>query len=130
MSQNSPHIQIMSVSVDAKSAASTTMDITENNGKRFVPLFVVAELTATSLITVGPSFSIGTNSTAFDNIMAITATGITATNAILNKLALGNGAAGTNTLSIAANTTVTLKVTTGAVGTSGTLRVDLIGYYL
>lgn len=124
MSQNSTFLQILSISIDAKTAATTTIDTTENGNRRFVPLSVVLEITAQSVLIAGPSISIGTNA-GVDNILAITTTGLTATNAILAKVPLGNA----STVSVPANTAISVKVTTGATATSATLRVDLIGYY-
>jgi hypothetical protein len=106
--------------VNAKSTGATTIFTTE--GERFHPLFVVAEITAASALTIGATVSVGTNSTSFNNIMAASVTGTTLNNMLPNALSA-------LTDSVAPGTAVKVNVSVGAVGTSGTMSVTVIGFY-
>jgi len=106
--------------INAKSTGATTIFTTE--GERFHPLFVVAEITAASALTVGATVSVGTNSASFNNIMAASVTGTTINNMLPNALSA-------LTDSVAPGTAVKVNVSVGAVGTSGTMSVTVIGFY-
>jgi len=111
--------------IDGKTVANTTLFTTENGTERCYPVLAIVEATAGSVITVGPTVSIGTNSATFNNILAATSmTLVLLTNTMQVSLATG-----VLPSSVAANTAVTVRVSVGAVGTSQTLRVTLLGYY-
>lgn len=122
-----PIIQRVNViTVDLKSAASTLLYTTLSNGLRFVPVKVVAEVTAADTIAVVASLSIGTNATSYNDILAISAlTGLSAVNKIIEFSPLAAAIS-----SIAGNTGIYVKVTTGATATTCTGRIHLFGLYV
>lgn len=110
--------------IDAKTTGTTTL-FTSDAGRVFVPTSVTVYCDAATAITVAASISIGTNSTAYDNLVA-------------NSLLSGLTSAGKFTTpiytlgatAVTASTDVVLKVNTAATGTSQTFQVDIVGYYL
>lgn len=117
--------------VNLLSTGSTQLFTTENGTQRFVPMFIHLEVTSlTGTIVTGASFSVGSNSTSYNNLLPITAssTGILGNLFGIQQFNVLTAAA---TTSIAANTSIFLKVTTAAVGpTVYTVRPDVIGYYM
>ena len=110
--------------VNVKNTGSTLIGTTENGSSRFYPLFAIIEIATASIITVVGAASIGTNSSSYNNILAITTlTGLTAVNNILNL-----NLAGVVSTSVAPNTDIYLKVTTGFIATTATADVHLLGY--
>ena len=108
-----------------KNTGSTLIGRTENGSSRFYPLFAVIEIAAATSISVVGAASIGTNSTNYNNILAITTlTGLSALNNILNL-----NLAGVASTSVAPNTDIYFKVTTGFTATTATGDIHLIGYY-
>ncbi len=90
-------------------------------GKTFLPLFAFIQATAQSgTITVVPIISIGTNSTAFNNIIpAITCTGLTAANLLVPFPIVAVAA------SVASATAITAKFNTVASGAGAALTVSI-----
>lgn len=123
MSYNLPKsIVVESVSaIDGTAAAASTI---LTPGSRFYPISVTFELTSVSGFAVVASASVGTNSTSFNNILAITAlTSVSTANNILT-VPLSSVIA-----SVAASTAIAVKVTTPATATTYVLKVSLLGYY-
>lgn len=105
------------------STGATLIQTTDAN-LRFVPILIQIEATAITGLVTPASFSIGTNSATYNNLLAITAmTGITSANLMLqsNITALSS--------SVGASTGIYINVTTGAVGTTYTLRASILGFY-
>lgn len=119
-------VRKMSVSgIDGKVLASTLLGTTENLGKNFRAHRLIVEITAANTIAIVPAISVGTNSTDYNNILAITTlTGLSAVNKIIS-VDLGLVAMD----SVAPNTGIYLKVTTGATATTCTFRAALVGDY-
>ncbi len=111
--------------VDSTATQSTILYTTEAGTSLFhvQELIVVAQLITTH--TSVASISLGTNSTAFDNLLAITAqTGLTATGHKLTTVIPA-----TTVSVIAASTAIYFKVTTASVGAVETYAIYLRGYY-
>lgn len=111
--------------VNAGATGSTLLGTTSNNGLSFHPSSLRVKVAAASGVIGAASISIGTNATAYDDIMSITAlTGLTVAGKFLVlPVAL------TAQSAIAPNTQVYVKVTTAITGTSETLDIKLIGDY-
>jgi len=111
--------------IDATTTQSTVLYTTEPGTALFhvQDLVVVAQLITAH--TSVASISLGTNSTAFDSLLAITAqTGLTATGHKLTTVIPAS------TVSvIAASTAIYFKITTAAVGTVETYAIYLRGFY-
>lgn len=111
--------------IDAKTLATTLIGTTANNGKRFYPFHVVIDCTAANTVSVVGALSVGSNSASFNDIIAIsTLTGLSGANLFLHvPLTL-------IATSVAPNTGISVKVTTGAIATSQTMRVTVMGVYI
>jgi hypothetical protein len=110
--------------VSATAIAATQIGTTENGTQSFHPLYVVFVMNAASSLTIAGAASVGTNSSTYNNVIAITTlTGLTTIGQMLPVpivTAIGK---------IAANTAIFVNVTTGATGTSGTIDIHVIGFY-
>lgn len=109
--------------VDGTAAASTKIGTTDA-GMQFVPIFVNVEVTALTGFVSVASLSIGTNATSYNDILVITPlTGVISANTILQVPA--------NALlkSVPSATDIFVKITTGAIASSYTLRVSVLGFY-
>lgn len=104
---------------------TTTIFTTDSSSGRFYPISVVCECTSTSGFVVVASVSVGTNSSSFNNILAITA--LTGTGAANTYLSTATGTTATG--SIAAGTAVVLKVTTAATATTFVIKAVIAGFY-
>ncbi len=115
---------ITKTGVDGVTPGATLIGTTLNNGKRFYPIYALINVaTADTPIAVG-SLSIGTNSTSYNNILAITAlTGLATVNTMLKLDFIGAMS------STAPNTGIYLKVTTGFTATSLTFDLVIFGFY-
>lgn len=110
--------------VNAKTTGATTIGTTASGTANFHPCFLVVESTASSLITITSSLSVGTNSTSFNNIVPITVqTGLTAASLYFKTEVT------VATAPVAPSTAIKVNITTGATGTSQTISVTLFGYY-
>ena len=110
--------------IDAKTTGNTTL-FTTDPGRVFVPIAVVAYCSAATAITVAATITIGTNSTAYDNLVASSIlSGLTAAGLFTTPVyTLG-------ATPVAPGTDVVLKIGTAATGTSQTIEIDIIGFYL
>jgi hypothetical protein len=123
-----PTVLITASGIDSKTAASTAIYVTMNGTPRFYPLWIMFEISDQSgAITGIVSASVGTNSPNFNDILAITAlTGLSTINTkILTPLTT------TSLISIAPNTSISVKVTTVAIGIGATqsFKIMLCGFY-
>lgn len=110
--------------IDAKTTGATLIGTTRNTGERFYPVFIVVRTATADTVLAVASGSVGTNSTDYNNVVPITAlTNLTTANLYLRWDIT------TATASIAANTGVYFKVTTGSTATAHTIDVHLVGYY-
>lgn len=114
--------------IDGKATGATLVLTTEDAGQRFYPTSLRVTATAADTVAVPAAISIGTNSTDYNNVLAIT----TLTNLITTNLAVNIPLSllAAITGSVAPATGIYVKVTTGATATTLTLRVDLRGEYL
>lgn len=91
---------------------------------RFTPLSVTLELTSVSGFVTTASFSIGTNASSYNNILAISAlTGVSNANNLLNFPMT------TLISSVPIGTGIYVNVTTGAVETTYILKASITGFY-
>jgi len=112
--------------IDAKATGATTIGTTRDSGERFVPLYVVVELTAAAALTIVPTISVGTNGASYNNLLVATAlTGISATNNVV-ILAIPPSVI----TSVPPGTPIKVNITIGATATTATVRVDVVGYYI
>lgn len=110
--------------IDAKTTGTTTL-FTTDAGRVFVPTSVMVYCSAATAITVAASISIGTNGATYDNLVAPgILSGLTAAGLFTIPVLTVGGTAAT------ASTAVVLNITTAATGTSQTIEVDVIGFYL
>lgn len=110
--------------IDFKTTGATTIFTTENGTERFHPLYVCAELTAATSVSVVPTISVGTNASSYNNILTATAlTNFTAANKMQNY------PISVLVDSVAANTAILVNVSIGATATTCTGKVAVIGYY-
>lgn len=107
--------------VDLKTTGATTV-FTSNTGARFHPLFVVFEVESATALSVGATVSLGVTAAAYTDVVAGVTVGTTASKMLPNSLSA-------LTDSVAPGTAVRVNVSIAAIGTSGTFRVDVIGYY-
>jgi hypothetical protein len=109
--------------IDGKTTGVTTLFTTPNDGTRFYPHAIIVEATAATGVIAVASISVGSNGASYNNILPITAlTGVSAANVVL-VLPVTTG------VSIPANTDIKVSVTTGATGTTLTLKIIPIGVY-
>jgi hypothetical protein len=110
--------------IDLKTVASTLLFTTENAGKKFIPTRANFIVTAASGLTLPATVSIGTNASSYNNILVATAlTGLVAAEKVLPTPLT------TAIDRVAANTGIYANVSIAATGISGTLAVDIEGYY-
>lgn len=107
--------------VDLKTTGATTV-FTSNTGARFHPLFIVFEVESATALTVGATVSLGVTAAAYTDVVAGVTVGTTASKMLPNSLSA-------LTDSIAPGTAVKVNVSVAAIGTSGTFRCDVLGYY-
>lgn len=117
--------QVISGTFDAKSAATTNIQLLESS-KAFMPLHIIVQVVSqTGTVTLGPTFSVGTNANT-DNVIAVSLLSILslgATSSILPPASLSG--------SLPAGSTLSVKVTIPSVGgTVQTVRIDMVGYYI
>lgn len=122
--KSSPTLSVLTVSgIDGTALGATSIGTTAPV-TRFVPLFVNLETTSTTGFVTVASISVGTNSTSFDNLLAITPmTGVIANNITIQLPVTALSS------SVAASTGISVKVTTAAVATTYVLRASIIGFY-
>lgn len=120
-------VAIIKESINAKTTGTTVLGTTENGTQRFVPTYIVLECTAASAISVGPTVSVGISAGVYEDILPPVAMSSTTANHIDVKFA---GGTTSNANTVAANTDIRVNVQTAATGTSMTIRVALIGYYV
>ena len=127
MSQLSPPLVcIETTGVSLKALATTAVGVTENGTRRFYPLWVVVSCDAATAITIGASVSVGT--TNANEILGITVlTSVLTANQLLTVMAPSPTTP--PQASIAPNTTLNVKVTTAATGTTQTATVRVFGFY-
>lgn len=120
--KNANLITYVVTGIDLKTTGATTIFTTDSGGDRFHPLFTIIEVTAQSGLAVGSTYSIGTNASSYNNILASAVSGITS-----NKMLPTAMSALTD--SIAPETAVKINISVAATGTSGSCSVSVIGFY-
>lgn len=106
--------------IDGTVLASTQLLVPAS---RFTPIACVVELTSVSALVAAATISIGSNGTAYNNVLGLTAlASLAGVNACVN---LNLGA----TVSVAGSTGIFLRVTTAALATTFRFKVTLIGVY-
>lgn len=120
----SGNFAILSAAFDGKTAAATKIGTTANAGLRFMPILCFIELLSVATLITACTLSVGSNTTADNNIVAaVLLTGLTSSNLSLPVALIANPS------SVAPNTDVFVKVTIGATAGTFNLRCDLLGYY-
>lgn len=124
-----PGLQIIGKKgINAAATGSTQIGTTDNGTERFYPTMVVFHIaTIGGTVTIPITASIGTNASSYTNILAATLqTALTSQNVMgVNGMVLGTPA------SIPPNTAIYVNITIalGGIAPTGTVDVDLIGYY-
>jgi hypothetical protein len=120
------NVKSSTVVVDGKSIGNTLVYTLEPSGTlNFYPTQVVLRPVSISGAALKPTISVGTNSTAYDNI---------ASGSLLNTIT-GLLSITTQPLTVSTSpalsggTGVYAKISTGALATSYTFNVDILGYY-
>jgi len=108
--------------VNAKATGNTLIAVTDANMRFAVISTNYAAATLTGAAT-GPTFSIGTNSTTFDNIRASSVWSPTTVNKKLGQ------APASTTISVAPGTSIFLRITSAATSTTMTMDVIVSGVY-
>lgn len=114
-------------SINAKNTGNTLIYTLEASGLNFYPFGIVPRATGVGIsgVTLGPSISVGSNSTAYDNIASASLLGN-----VLSALTGGNSlSSSVNSPALAGGTAIYAKVSVGAVATNYTLKYDILGYY-
>jgi hypothetical protein len=109
--------------LDVKTTGATSLFTTPDNGKSFVPTRYIFKLNPSEAITVGPTISLGTNAASYNNLK-------TGSPACTTALPNNSVPAAGNFPEIAPGTQVFANITSGATGTSGTMSVQVYGYYI
>lgn len=116
-----------SASVNLKSTGTTLLYTLESTTLNFYPIMIVPRATGVGISTVvlGPTFTIGTNSTSYNNI---------ATSSLLSSIITaltGGSSLSTNSYSpaLAGGTAIYSNVSIGASATNYTVLFDIIGFY-
>lgn len=119
-------VKVSSVVVDGKTSGPVTIYTLESSGSlNFYPTQIVIRPVTVTSATVKPTFSVGSNSTNYDNI---------ASGSLLNSVTTLTGitTSPTNAATSAAmpgGTVIKCNVTIQALATMYTFRVDILGYY-
>ena len=114
------------VVVNASTTGNTKIYTTPTSALTFYPTMVLFKAVSISGVTLRPTVSVGTNSTAYDNI---------ASASLLNSLLGTLGATGsapqlaTTTYPVAGGTDIYVRVSIGGVFTSYTFTVYILGFY-
>jgi hypothetical protein len=119
-------IKKSTVVVNGKATGLTKIYTTEASTLKFYPTGVVIRATNISGVTTQPTASVGTNSTAYNNIV----TG-SLLNTLLNTLSVGSGSPQPASIStpIPGNTDIYVNVTIAAIATNYSYTVEIIGFY-
>lgn len=117
---------IKGIGLNAKTAGAVKIGTTENANRNFYVTEIILETTASSLITVPVVASIGTNGTSYNNISSAIVVGGLIANLLFTKTSVGGSAVPV----IPPGTDVFINITIPAIGTSQTINVHVIGYYL
>lgn len=119
------YIAVWVRNIDAKIAGNSLIaHVPQSKGPFFVE-FVAARLAAISTLTTVPTVSVGTNNPNYDNLVA--ATPMTGIN-VVNNLARPSLVAKSGI--VPADTDVYVRVSIGAVATTYTIDVSIIGFFL
>lgn len=119
---NSIELTSINATFSGTASGAVLVDTSENGTLRFVPLFGAITMLSISAPVSDGSISIGTNSTAYDNIMAISSlSGLNTANRYF-QLSFGG-------TSVAPGTGIYVKVTTPYSAGSASLKLVLFGYY-
>lgn len=119
-------VKTSSVIIDGKTTGATTIYTLEGSGTlNFYPTQIVIRPVTITSATLKPTFSVGTNSTAYDNIAA---------GSLINGVTtlLGITSSPMNASSspaLTGGTVIKANVTIGALATSYTFKIDVLGYY-
>jgi hypothetical protein len=119
-------VKTSSVTVNGKTTGSTLIYTLEGSGSlNFCPTQIVVRPITITSATLKPTFSVGSNATTYDNI----ASG-TLLNSVTSLLGITTQPMNVSTSSLmAGGTQIYCNVTIGALATSYTFQVDILGYY-
>lgn len=114
--------------INAKNTGTTLLYTLEASSLNFYPVMVIPRATGAGIsgVVTGPTMSIGTNSTSYNNVAT---TGLLGS--ILTALGAGNSQPTNTSYSpgLAGGTQIFANVTLGAVATNFTTLYDIIGFY-
>jgi hypothetical protein len=113
--------------VNGKTTGTTLLYTLEASSLNFYPFAVIPRSSSPGVsgVTTGPTVSIGSNATSYNNIAAASLL----SNA-LTTLTGGNSlSAAVQSPALAGGTQIYANVTIGAIATNYTLKYDILGYY-
>lgn len=97
---------------------------TENGTESFHPMFVIFAMTAASGLILPCTVSVGTNGSSYNNIVS----GLSLSG-LISLATMTPKNVDANSVVVPANTDVVANVGLAATGTSGTMKITLMGYY-
>lgn len=109
--------------INAKSTGATLIGTTLP-GMRFVPFKIGVEATVLTGASTGPTFTIGTNASSYNNILSST------TWSPVDEFQFNLYGFSSGTISVAPSTGIYIDITSASTSTSFTLRVTLRGVYV
>ncbi len=112
--------------IDAKTVANTLILTTANEGKDFLVTRVWLYYTTVSGFSSGPFVNVGTNSTAYDNVVTSGSLGVLSGTGNAADQQLNNDTPAV----IPANTAIYCRIATGGAGTTLTMTCLIEGHYL
>jgi len=114
-----------SVTVDGRTTGVVPIYTLEPSNLNFYPTQIIMRAVSITTATLKPTISVGTNATAYDNI----ATG-TLLNSVTTLLGVTSSPQSVSTSpALAGGTVINTNVSVGALATSYTFKIDIIGYY-
>jgi len=116
-----------SAAINAKNTGNTLLYTLENSSFNFYPTMVVPRATGVGIsgVVTGPTMSIGTNATSYNNVAVSSLL-----SNVLTTLTGGNSLSTTiYSPGLAGNTAIYVNVSVAAVATNYTVLYDIIGFY-
>lgn len=119
-------VKISTVVIDGKTTGATTIYTLEGSGSlNFYPAQIVIRPVTITGATLKPTISVGSNASSYDNI----ATG-SMLNTVTSLLGITSQPQNVSTSpALAGGTVIKANVTIGALATTYTFKIDILGYY-
>jgi hypothetical protein len=121
-------VKTSTVTIDGKTTGATTIYTLEGSGTlNFYPTqIVIRQVSVTGTVILKPTFSVGSNSTAYDNIASGSLLNTVTSLAGITQQPMNVG----SSPALAGGTVIKANVTVGATTTGNyQFRIDVLGYY-